>query len=335
MSNKVEIPTLDCGEIAGPLSEIEGTEAFQNFVQKLGDAMRDIGFVYLVNHCTKPQTVDHFNSKSREFFELPKDIKIKYRKLNPVEKFYGYIPPEGERLDEVSKSKTGQAPVELKEGFSFTGIYAHDEANFPVEVPGFKDALDSFRTSLSELAQKLLRCFAVYLSLEDKNYLIENHKALDDPTIDSQKDIRANYYHPTQLSNQATCDGNTIRLGEHCDWCTFTLLFQDEVGGLEAKMANGDWVPVNPIKDSIVLNAGLTLENWSGGLLPATYHRVRAIGNGQGSNCRQSVAYFVVPDDSAICTPLVPEKKGWTPAYSFKKTETYIEFARNRIRAAY
>jgi isopenicillin N synthase-like dioxygenase len=63
---------------------------------------------------------------------------------------------------------------------------------------------------------------------------------------------------------------NVMRCTEHQDWGTITFLYQDHVGGLEAKMTNGQWVPVKPVKDGIVLNAGLILEMWSGGLFPAT-----------------------------------------------------------------
>jgi len=50
---------------------------------------------------------------------------------------------------------------------------------------------------------------------------------------------------------------NSFRLQTHSDWGTMTFLYQDEVGGLEAQMTNGQGVPVTPIKDSLVLNAVL------------------------------------------------------------------------------
>jgi len=60
-----------------------------------------------------------------------------------------------------------------------------------------------------------------------------------------------------------------FRLGPHADYGTITFLIQDDVGGLEARDQEGNWVPVPPIPNSIVLNAGLILEMWSGGLFPA------------------------------------------------------------------
>jgi isopenicillin N synthase-like dioxygenase len=158
---------------------------------------------------------------------------------------------------------------DYKEGFDFWGIPAHDDATYPKEIPGFKASVDDFRSSLVDLTKKVLRSFAIYLKLEDPDFFIKQHQAfLLDPTIVSQNIIRTNFY--PKLDSSFETKEDTMRLTEHCDFGTVTFLFQDEVGGLEAKLANGEWAPVRPIKDSIVLNAGLMLEMWSGGLFPAT-----------------------------------------------------------------
>jgi len=51
------IPVLDCAEIAGTLEEVKGTASFRNFAEKLGNGVRDAGFVYLVNHDVQNETV--------------------------------------------------------------------------------------------------------------------------------------------------------------------------------------------------------------------------------------------------------------------------------------
>lgn len=48
---------------------------------------------------------------------------------------------------------------------------------------------------------------------------------------------------------------------------------------MQAKNVDGTWIPVQPIKDSIVVNTGELLEYWTGGYYPATV----SITNNNGS----------------------------------------------------
>ena len=138
------------------------------------------------------------------------------------------------------------------------------------EVPNFKNVIDDFRSSLIELVRKLLYGFALYLDLEDKELFLKKHRAiLEDFSIKSHTFIRTNYYFPMEVNFEMK-EKEQLRLAEHCDIDTLSFLFQDQTGGLEAKMPNGDWFPVPPIKDSIVLNLGYMMEVWAGGNLPAT-----------------------------------------------------------------
>jgi len=54
------IPVLDCAEIAGSLEEIKGTTSFKEFAEKLGNGIRNVGFVYLVDHDVRKETVIFF-----------------------------------------------------------------------------------------------------------------------------------------------------------------------------------------------------------------------------------------------------------------------------------
>jgi len=176
-------------------------------------------------------------------------------------------------LSRLGEPEKGSGFIDLKEAFDFWGTEASDPANFPIEIPGLKDTVDAFRSSLTDLSKKLLCCFAIYLKLEDDEYFIRLHQAIVDTSIQSHNLIRTNYYfpiNPTLLPG----DPERMRLGAHCDLGTFTFLVQDEAGGLEAKMPKGgEWVPVPPIEGSLVFNAGLMLEMWSGGNIPATVRK--------------------------------------------------------------
>ena len=96
---------------------------------------------------------------------------------------------------------------------------------------------------------------------------------------------------------------NQVRAGEHSDYGSITLLFQDEIGGLEVKSPKGTWVRATPIKDTIVVNAGDLMARWSNDLIKSTKHRVIQPPSEEGEldevdeddmfPARYSIAYFV------------------------------------------
>ena len=89
------------------------------------------------------------------------------------------------------------------------------------------------------------------------------------------------------------------------DYGLITLLYQDEMGGLEVRGVNNTWVAANPIKDSILINAGDFLEVYTNGRLPATVHRVVVPKEEiRRKTSRQSIVFFVHPDHETTISPL-------------------------------
>lgn len=138
-------------------------------------------------------------------------------------------------------------------------------------------------------------------------------------------------------------DEEDIRAGAHSDYGSLTCLFQQPGGppGLEIKSPddNGEWaaVPVNPLTNHdndnnvknpnsnsnssplpILVNIGDLLEDWTGGLLKSTVHRVVFPHNNTKKNekknekkkesDRYSLAYFCHPLDEVLLEP-VPSRK--------------------------
>ena len=124
----------------------------------------------------------------------------------------------------------------------------------------------------------------------------------------------------------------------HSDFGSLTLLFQDEVGGLEiADMSSttseasaavekkGKFIHVDPKPGTIVVNVGYLLMRWSNGRWKNTVHRVmeppqweeEALQSPKVSNSskahdvsgntipeRYSIAYFSAPDPATIVEAL-------------------------------
>ena len=61
---------------------------------------------------------------------------------------------------------------------------------------------------------------------------------------------------------QVSCDeaSGSIALPVHTDANIFTILHQDEVGGLQVLSKTGNWVEVKPVPNSFIVFAGDTLQ---------------------------------------------------------------------------
>ncbi len=82
-----------------------------------------------------------------------------------------------------------------------------------------------------------------------------------------------------------------ILAGAHSDYGTFTLLYQDGVGGLQLRI-NENWVDVerDPSDSSgLLLNVGDVLSAWTRGRIASTVHRVVARARHQTDEVRHSV----------------------------------------------
>ena len=109
--------------------------------------------------------------------------------------------------------------------------------------------------------------------------------------------LKVNHY-PPQPNPKSE---NDIGVVPHSDSGGFTILWQDEVGGLEAQSKSGDWVVAPPVEDTFVVNLGNIMQIWTNGRFSSTPHRVVNRGGVE----RYSIPLFVNPNPEAIIQPLV------------------------------
>lgn len=126
--------------------------------------------------------------------------------------------------------------------------------------------------------------------------------------------FRMLYYPATMTTDRSLED---VRAGAHSDFGSVTLLFQRPgQPGLEIKNADGSWtaVPVDPTNTisqgkalPVLVNIGDLLEDWTGGLLRSTVHRVVFPAEAKTAGDRYSIAYFCHPLDDVVLEQ-VPSK---------------------------
>ena len=284
------IPKLSLREVDFKGDDKINTKCLQDLGFKLKEALSHCGFVYLIDHGVDGNTVAGAMSESRRLFSLSDEEKAKMSSLKTKEQ-QGYVSP-GREIFNREKTIT-----EIREAYDLTSV--SPEATFPDKfVPGFREQLTQLAEQTKFLAIKvILPALASALNLDSDAFVKCHQNILGKGNFSK---IRSIFYPPLSKTNKGA-----VRCGEHTDYGTITFLYQDSMGGLEVKNVAGDWIKATPVQNGILMNVGDLLEIFSGGVFPATLHRVVAVDGEDG--CRQSIVFFVHPDGETLVKPLIDE----------------------------
>jgi isopenicillin N synthase-like dioxygenase len=208
----------------------------------------------------------------RWFFDQSPQLKDAYAYTN-IEANFGYQGMEVERLDPAGTR-------DLKESFTMRNALQHadDAARWP--EGDFRDTALTFYTFGLRAAYRIMEVLAACLGLP-ADFFTLRHRG---------ENVTLRFLHyPAGL--HAT--SQRLGAGAHTDYGSITLLFQDEVGGLELLGADGTWRSAMSMQGAAVINTGDLMERWTNGRFRSTVHRVRPIS---GTRDRYSIALFVDPD---------------------------------------
>lgn len=149
----------------------------------------------------------------------------------------GYAPVGAEKLsqhqqykDEASLKKLHDVP-DLKDMWEFgpaAGPGSVREPNrYPAKdvIPGFEDFMQQFFVEAHSLGHDILRCIAEGLDLVP-SYFVDYHQ-------DADNLLRLIRY--PAVERAAIDAGTAARTSPHADYGSITILFQDDVGGLQVE----------------------------------------------------------------------------------------------------
>ncbi len=275
-----EIPVLDLHDFT------KGDTAKRKaFVEKLGKAYNDIGFVSIKNHGLSDALSQDLYSSVQAFFHLPDHVKSKYE----IEGLFGQRGYTGKGKEHAKGRTTG----DLKE-FYHVGqdvppndkLAAEYPANvWPDELPEFRtNTLEAYNT-LENAGKSMLKAIAIYLGLEETYF---------DAKVEKGNSIlRPIHYFPIENPDEVPADA--VRAAEHGDINLITLLMGASAEGLQVLRRDGKWIPITALPDQIVVNVGDMLERLTNKKLKSTIHRVVNPPKEKMKSSRFSIPFFMHP----------------------------------------
>ncbi|KAF2207100.1 hypothetical protein CERZMDRAFT_51823 [Cercospora zeae-maydis SCOH1-5] len=292
----------------------------EQFCDELRSALQRWGFVSLTNYGISPQEIQGVFDYSRSFFSLTEAEKLTapHPPVPNPHRGYSFVGQEftsGLSRRRELEERQGRRLRDLKETFDWGST--HDSlypSVWPDEslLPGFRAALEKHFAQARELHQNILRALAECIRAPTNTFL-GAHQCND-------SEARLAHY-PSVHAAGLGGEYGTSRICEHTDSGSVTLLWQDEVGGLEIEdPVTRQFIAVSNPAPAVLVNLGDAMERWSNGLLPAAYHRVGKPSLVTSNNSagevpeRFSIMYFGKPDRDASLAPLSPFVSASRPA---------------------
>lgn len=254
----------------------------QKFVNELGKAYEEVGFVAVKNHGVPDHLIADLYKYVQQFFSLPLEKKKEYE-IPELAGQRGYTSFGKEH------AKGSDAP-DLKEFFQY-GQKAEGEEYVPEEYPenvqveeiqAFNPTFHSAYRSFEESGKKLLQAIALYLGLEEFYF--------DNWVRNGNSILRAIHYPP--ITNEPK---SAIRAEQHEDINLITLLVGASADGLQILTKQNEWVGVTSLPEQIVVNVGDMLQRLTNNKLRSTTHRVVNPPRELWHTSRFSIPFFLHP----------------------------------------
>lgn len=269
----------------------------------MDEACRTVGFVQVVGHGVPDDVAAGLADAMDGFFGRPLAAKKAWR--TPPEVNRGYSPPKSESL---SLSLGVESATRMNDFFEAFNVGA-SQASYPhapglpqpdyaentwPDVAGFRPAVEAWFGEAARVARVLTRVFADALGLPPDFFA--------DLTGHSLDVLRMNNY--ALPEGTVRLDGDLTGMGEHTDYGIVTVLWADQVAGLQVLGADGGWHDVLPADGALLVNLGdvtarLTNDRWS-----STLHRVKPPVVDGTIQRRRSAAFFHDGDVEAVIAPL-------------------------------
>jgi isopenicillin N synthase-like dioxygenase len=274
------IPSVDLLQFSGGSSEDKA-----QFVERLGRAYEEVGFVAVENHGISKELINSMYSAVQGFFALPLEKKRGYEipSLAGQRGYTSFGKEHAKGFDAPDLKEFFQYGQKVAEGEGMEGVYP-DNVRVP-EVPGFDRVFYEAYRAFEQSGTALLQAIALFLGLDVGWFdrYVHNGNSI----------LRAIHYPPiTQEPRSA------VRAEQHEDINLITLLVGASADGLQILTKKGDWLAVTSPPDQIVVNVGDMLQRLTNNRLRSTTHRVVNPPRELWHTSRFSIPFFLHPQSN-------------------------------------
>ena len=257
------------------------------FVQSLGDAIKDFGFVRVAGHNVNQELMERAYDVSTRFFKLDREDKESYVLPGGLGQ-RGYTPFGAERAKDNPIPDSKEYWHVGRELPANHRLFESYERNlWPKEVHGFKDILVMLYESLESCADVLLEALALYLDQP-----MDTFTRL---TLTGNSVLRLLHY--PAVDPQQMLPG-AVRSAPHEDINFLTLMMASTASGLQLKRRDGTWMSVKAQPGELIVDSGDMLSRITNGLIPATTQRV--VNPEESIGSRFSMPFFVHPRPDSV-----------------------------------
>ncbi|TDS15196.1 isopenicillin N synthase-like dioxygenase [Maribacter caenipelagi] len=271
------VPSVDLSDFLS-----EDPKRKQKFINEIGKAFEEIGFVALSGHFLSEELVDTLYDEIKKFFDLPENVKDRYQ-IEGIGGQRGYTSFGKEHAK-------GRKEGDLKEFWHF-GQYVEDndelEKEYPAnvivkELPEFNRVGKETYKMLEKTAKYVLRALALHLNLDE--FYFDNY-------IKNGNSILRPIHYPPITSEPK----NAVRAAAHGDINLITLLMGAHGKGLQVQNHDGEWVDAIARPDQLMINVGDMLSRLTNNKLLSTIHQVVNPPRELWGTSRYSVPFFMHP----------------------------------------
>ena len=283
-----EIPIIDISSLVGVHDK---PKSVRKTVKEIGNACKNVGFFYVKNHQIPQDHIDAVIPAMQEFFNLPIEEKMKIH-IGNSDIFRGYT-PLGKEITNAKYDwhecvdfgpELNKRHPEVIAGEQLVG-----PNQWPENQPNFREVLERHWNLTIVLGRRITEGLAMSLGLENNFFA---------PYMSKSHSFMRIVNYPPYRKKQEENVGDGI--GAHIDYGFLTILLQDNLGGLEVKNTDNEWLSAPIIPGTFLINIGHMIQRWTNDYYKATVHRV--IPPEHETRC--SLPFFFEPNFDTIVVPL-------------------------------
>ncbi|KAK3989039.1 Clavaminate synthase-like protein, partial [Cladorrhinum sp. PSN332] len=297
-ASPTEIPIINLSALSNPSATLSDR---QHIAAQIRTAATTNGFFYITNHGISSSLIASAHSASLDFFRQDSTLKESANTAHSTanKHIVGWKPPKTQKINPFEGTDKRESfslrydpsydpdavlpiPDKIKAGIRV------DSDGFPFcrtdgTVPQLRQTLVPLHQAVLGLGRKLVRCFALALGLEEDGF--------DAKFTYPDASLAVNYYPPLDEKTQTggkDSEEEDVSIGSHTDFQLFTILWQDDSGGLEVLTRQGQWLRAPPVEGTFVVNFADYMQRITNDKWVSTVHRVRNVSGGE----RISIPFF-------------------------------------------